>query len=119
MEPELIDRTRTLVFQVLNFLDSKSFTIPSSNSDSTILRAWPLKLSKKVEIDFSLYYGLPGIILFYLKSYSVLGRERDLMTASQGANYLALNLESFARDCGSGLYLGISGAGFALAELVI
>ena len=64
-------------------------------------------------VNNSLYAGTPGIVLFFLEAYNSTADKDFLKDACAGSDYL---LSTLAEEKGAGLYEGLSGIGFALAE---
>ena len=74
---------------------------------------WPAVPGDQKTISNTLYSGTPGVVLFFLETFYATGDEAFLEDARAGADYLIATLE---KEQGSGLYVGISGIGFALQE---
>ena len=74
---------------------------------------WPAVPENDESINNTLYSGTPGVVLFFLESYYSTGEKDFLDDACSGADYLLATLEG---EKGAGLYVGISGIGFALQE---
>ncbi len=74
---------------------------------------WPSVPGDNSSVNNTLYSGNPGVILFMLEAYFSTEDPTYLETARSGADYLLATLES---EKIPGLYMGISGIGFALGE---
>ncbi|MCJ7681167.1 MAG: hypothetical protein MUP70_10615 [Candidatus Aminicenantes bacterium] len=74
---------------------------------------WPAVPGEETTISTNLYSGAAGTILFFLEMFSTTGEQKFLESAEQGSDYLLAELEN---EEGSGLYVGLSGMGFALQE---
>ena len=74
--------------------------------------------STNSEANFSLYSGTPGIILFYLELYHNTGKKQYLNLARSGADYLLKKLDAINITANNaGLYTGLAGMGYTLAEV--
>jgi lantibiotic modifying enzyme len=76
--------------------------------------AWPADPTKPDSVEPDFYNGMPGVVLFYLELYDATGEQAHLDEAVAGAAQLATTLGS--RDLDAGLYSGVAGLGFVLAE---
>ena len=66
----------------------------------------------------NLYYGTPGVVLFYLELYNTTKDSSYLNDAISGADYLIKSIpDTIPNQYNVGLYVGISGIGFTLAEM--
>ena len=74
---------------------------------------WPAIPGNESSINNTLYSGTPGVVLFFLEAYYSTEDEDFLAEARAGADYLLATLEN---EKAAGLYVGISGIGFALLE---
>jgi lantibiotic modifying enzyme len=74
---------------------------------------WPADPSDAKTVNTTLYAGTPGVILFSLEAHLAAGDPSYLEDARGGADHLLATLESHKE---SGLYEGLAGIGFALAE---
>ncbi len=74
---------------------------------------WPAVPGDEKTINNTLYSGTPGVVLFFLEAYHVTGNRTFLEQAKAGADYLLATLD---KESGAGLYVGVSGVGFSLAE---
>jgi len=74
---------------------------------------WPAIPGNEKSINNTLYSGTPGVILFFLETYYSTGNNAFLNDARAGADYL---LATLGEEKGAGLYVGVSGIGFALEE---
>jgi len=75
--------------------------------------SWPAVPADPKSVGLDLYSGIPGVVLFDLQAYFATGTETFLSDAKAGADYL---LSKAASVEGMGLYEGLSGIGFCLAE---
>jgi lantibiotic modifying enzyme len=75
--------------------------------------AWPADPKKPDSVDFTLYSGTPGPILFFLEAYRYTGNPTYLKEARRGADAL---LAASATSEGAGLYDGMAGTGYTLGE---
>ncbi|MGH9753752.1 MAG: lanthionine synthetase LanC family protein [Blastocatellia bacterium] len=75
--------------------------------------AWPADPHDAKTVNTSLYSGSPGVILFFLEAYRSTGDRSFLKDARAGADHLLASLES---EKETGLYEGVAGIGFTLAE---
>ncbi len=76
-------------------------------------KAWPSDPQDPKSINATLYAGTPGVILFFLEAYHSTADKTYLEDARAGADQLA---SALSNEKESGLYEGIAGIGFALAE---
>ena len=74
---------------------------------------WPAIHGNEGSLNNTLYSGTPGVVLFFLEAYYSTGDKEFLNEALAGADYLLATLE---KEKSAGLYVGISGIGFALQE---
>lgn len=74
---------------------------------------WPADPRDAKTVSYDLYSGAPGVVLFYTELYRSTGDARYRAALLQGADALVAALDS---EKESGLYTGIAGIGFALAE---
>jgi lantibiotic modifying enzyme len=77
--------------------------------------AWPAD-PLKPKIEYDLYNGFPGVIVFYLELYHATGDKQWLDEAKLGANELIARLPEMDAAKDAGLYTGLSGAAFVLEE---
>ncbi len=75
---------------------------------------WPAVPGNEESINNTLYSGTPGVVLFFLEAYYSTGEKSFLTGARAGADYLLATLE---KEKTAGLYVGVSGIGFALQEV--
>lgn len=75
--------------------------------------SWPAIPPDRATVSLDLYSGMPGVVLFFLQSYYSTGRAADLEAARRGADFLLAKMPGIE---GTGLYAGLSGAGFVLEE---
>ncbi len=78
-------------------------------------RVWPGVPGDLRTIGNTLYSGTPGVVLFLLELYDATGDETYLAEARSGADYL---LATLPEERFSGLYVGVSGIGFALHQML-
>lgn len=76
--------------------------------------AWPADPTKPDSVEPDFYNGMPGVVLFYLELYDATGEQDYLDEAVAGAAELTASLA--AADLDAGLYTGVAGLGFVLAE---
>jgi hypothetical protein len=76
-------------------------------------KTWPAVPGDPKTINNTLYSGNPGVVLFYLEAYNTTGEKSFLNEAEAGADYL---LATLSQENLTGLYSGLSGVGYALAE---
>ncbi len=74
---------------------------------------WPSDPRDAKTVNTSLYSGTPGVILFFLEAHRSTGDQSFLKDARAGADHL---LASLAEQKEAGLYTGLAGIGFTLAE---
>lgn len=67
--------------------------------------------------ESSLYYGTPGVVLFYLELYYATGDDAWLDEARAGAGEMIARLPDFRTSEEWGFYTGIAGIAFVLEEL--
>jgi len=87
--------------------------IESSSLKTAKGTAWPSDPRDPKTVEANLYSGVPGVVLFFLKTYRATGDRAFLMEARGGADFL---LASMGDERGDGLYEGLAGFGFALEE---
>jgi lantibiotic modifying enzyme len=78
---------------------------------------WPADPLKPSSVEYDLYNGMPGVVLFYLELYHATGDKKWLDEAKLGANELEAQLPSLATARNAGLYTGLGGAVFVLEEV--
>lgn len=79
--------------------------------------AWKVMPDSVSGPDVSLYSGTPGIVLFYLQLFESTGEQPFLKTAKAGADFLLASLPDTAVSPQQvGLYTGLAGIGYTLAE---
>jgi lantibiotic modifying enzyme len=76
--------------------------------------AWPADPTKPDSVEPDLYNGYPGVVLFYLELFDATGEQSWLDEAVGGAADLTARLGDHGLD--GGLYSGVAGLGFVLAE---
>lgn len=80
-------------------------------------RTWPWAPANGTEAQNSLYTGSPGVVLFHLELFAATGESRWRDEAAAGADALAATLPAAAAAVNSaGLYTGLAGIAFTLAE---
>jgi len=120
-----------VVPRVLDAADASSLAAPSADLD-VALRAerwirrsrietpngatWPADPSKPESVDYDLYNGMPGVVLFYLELYHRTGDASWLTHARAGADELTAHLDPMVQAENCGLYTGLAGAAFVLEE---
>lgn len=78
---------------------------------------WPMAPDRSPDVVTSLYSGTPGVVLFHLELYHATGERVWLDRALAGADALAESLPASAADVrAAGLYTGVAGIAFTLAE---
>lgn len=75
---------------------------------------WPADPRAPGTIDYALYSGSPGVVLFLLELHHATGRDEYLVAARAGADELIARLPEQRQ---AGLYTGIAGIGFTLGEV--
>lgn len=79
--------------------------------------AWKMMPDSTSGPDVSLYSGTPGIVLFYFQLYGATGDETFLQQAKAGTDFLLASLPDTAVSPDDvGLYTGLAGIGYTLAE---
>jgi lantibiotic modifying enzyme len=79
--------------------------------------AWPWDPAEKKEVQRDLYTGMQGVVLFHLELHAVTGDERWLAEARAGADELIAHLDEDTAAGDAGLYSGLAGIGYTLAEV--
>jgi lantibiotic modifying enzyme len=80
-------------------------------------QTWPWAPATGTESQTSLYTGSPGVVLFHLELFAATGETRWRDQATAGADDLAATLPASAAAVNSaGLYSGLAGIAFTLAE---
>jgi len=74
---------------------------------------WPADPREPKSVSYDLYSGAPGVVLFYSELYRSTGDARYRAALLSGADALVAALDT---EKDTGLYTGIAGIGFALAE---
>jgi lantibiotic modifying enzyme len=77
--------------------------------------AWPADPRDTRSVQYNLYTGAPGVVLFLLELHHATGDRAFLDEARRGADEIAANLSGAEFD-GGGLYTGVAGRAFVLAE---
>lgn len=75
---------------------------------------WPSDPNDPKTINYALYSGSPGVVLFLVELHKATGHPEYLAQAREGAGALIVRLP---QETESGLYTGIAGIGFTLGEL--
>jgi len=75
---------------------------------------WPADTQPKSPSNLGLYSGAPGVVLFFLEAHAQPRRAEFLETARRGADDLVARWRDEVQ--GAGLYTGLAGVGFTLAE---
>jgi lantibiotic modifying enzyme len=85
--------------------------------DQTAGRAWQMAPEASPEVVTNLYSGTPGVVLFHLELYAATHDDVWRDEAVRGADALVASLPDSASAYGAaGLYTGIAGIAFTLAE---
>lgn len=80
--------------------------------------AWKTMPDSSEAVNTSLYAGTPGIVLFYLELYERTKEASFLDKARSGADFLLASLpDSVSSPYTVGLYTGLAGIGYTLAEV--
>jgi len=74
---------------------------------------WPSDPRDAKTVNTGLYSGTPGVILFFLEAHRSTGDQSFLKDARAGADHLLASLTGASE---AGLYTGLAGIGFTLAE---
>jgi lantibiotic modifying enzyme len=74
---------------------------------------WPANPLDPQSVQTNLYSGSAGVVLFFLELHATTGDPTDLATAAAGADEILAGLEA---EPVAGLYSGLAGLGFVLAE---
>ena len=74
---------------------------------------WPADPNDPKTVSTALYSGSPGVVLFLLELFNATGERAYLDEARKGADEL---LTKIPTENGMGLYEGVAGLGFTLAE---
>lgn len=77
---------------------------------------WPADPSKPESVEYDLYNGTPGVVLFYLELFHRTGDTGWLTEARAGADELSTRLDEMTNGENCGLYTGLAGAAFVLQE---
>lgn len=79
--------------------------------------SWPAVPPDVKTVQRDLYTGYPGVVLFFIELHRATGDRGWLDLASAGADQLAASLPDTASgDDGAGLYSGLAGVAYTLAE---
>ena len=76
---------------------------------------WPADPSDPTTVNYALYSGSPGVVLFLLELHKATGRPEYLAQAREGTGALLARLPL---EKESGLYTGIAGIGFTAVEML-
>ena len=90
--------------------------IDSTRLETEVGIAWPVMAEESGQIAISLYHGTSGILLFYLELFETTGDPVFLERASRGADDLLARVAD-AHELTAGLYQGLAGLAFSLAEV--
>jgi lantibiotic modifying enzyme len=77
---------------------------------------WPVDPADPKKVQFDLYSGTPGVVLFFLELARATGDVSYLADARAGANAL---LEQVDHTQDAGLYSGVAGIGFVLHQVYL
>ncbi|MGE0554628.1 MAG: lanthionine synthetase LanC family protein, partial [Gemmatimonadales bacterium] len=78
---------------------------------------WPADPRKPESVDYALYNGMPGVVLFMTELARVTGDARWRDAAAQGAAHLWAVSRDPQRELDTGLYTGIAGLAFTFMTL--
>ena len=78
--------------------------------------AWPANPLKPESVEYDLYNGMPGVVLFQLELFHATGDRAWLDDARLGANEIVAQLPSVSAGGSTGLYEGLGGLAFVLEE---
>jgi len=85
---------------------------------------WPSDPRRPESVTTDLYAGTPGVVLFFVEAWRHTGADAYLEAGRRGADALVAGLPAGAAAPGiagapgeSGLYVGLAGTGFTLAEV--
>jgi lantibiotic modifying enzyme len=78
--------------------------------------AWPANPLKPGSVEYDLYNGMPGVVLFQLELFHATGDRAWLDDARLGANEIIAQLPSVSASGSCGLYEGLGGLAFVLEE---
>jgi lantibiotic modifying enzyme len=78
--------------------------------------AWPADPTKPASVEYDLYNGMPGVVLFYLELYHATGDKKWLDDARAGASEIIAQLPEMEKTENCGLYTGLAGCAFVLEE---
>ena len=117
--------------RVLHAHDATSATSPATDLDVALAAerwirrsrietpngaTWPADPLKPDSVEYDLYNGMPGVVLFYLELYHRTGDRSWRTHARAGADELSTRLDTMAQAQDYGLYTGLAGAAFILEE---
>jgi lantibiotic modifying enzyme len=77
---------------------------------------WPADPRNPTSVQYNLYNGMPGVILFHVELFDATGDRAWLDEAKAGANELIAQLPALQQANAAGLYEGLAGAAFVLEE---
>jgi len=78
---------------------------------------WPVDPDRPSWTATNLYRGSAGVVLFFLRAYRSTGEAKFLELARRGGDALVASLDRELTEDTAGLYTGVAGIGFVLAEL--
>jgi len=78
--------------------------------------AWPANPLKPASVEYDLYNGMPGVVLFQLELFHATGDSTWLDDARLGADEIVAQLPSVSASGACGLYDGLGGLAFVLEE---
>jgi lantibiotic modifying enzyme len=78
--------------------------------------AWPADPRDPKSVQYDLYNGMPGVVLFHIELFDATGDRAWLDDAQLGANELIAQLPAMQQGNAAGLYEGLAGAAFVLEE---
>ena len=78
---------------------------------------WPANPLQPSSVEYDLYNGMPGVVLFYLELHAATGDAKWLADARAGANELVAHCAEMEKAQNCGLYTGLAGAAFVLEEV--
>jgi lantibiotic modifying enzyme len=90
--------------------------IRRSRIDTPNGASWPADPLTPTSVEYDLYNGMPGVVLFYLELHASTGDASWLAQARAGADELSAHLAEMAQAGNCGLYTGLAGAAFILEE---
>lgn len=107
--------------RVLNSAEEIARWIRFTTIETPQGRAWPIDAEAPNKISTNLGTGVAGCTLFFLELNLIIGNNRYLRDAKQGADYLLVtipeNLNIEAAPLDNSFYTGIAGVGYTLNEV--